>query len=173
MTVNGPTIRLATERDLAALPAIEVAAGQAFADAGLQSIADDDPPTTDDLRPHIQAGTIWVAVDELDRPIGYATASVVDGEGHLDQVSVLPSAGGRGVGRVLVAAVEQWAAGEGFDAVTLTTFSDLTWNGPWYRRLGYEPLAEVELGPELAGIRAVEQARGIDVAPRTAMRKRL
>jgi hypothetical protein len=43
--------------------------------------------------------------------------------------------------------------------------------GPWYRRLGFRPLADAALGPELAAIRRRETARGLDVVPRLAMRR--
>ena len=94
--------------------------------------------------------------EEGDRIVGYATASIVDGEGHLDQVSVVPEAGGKGFGSSLIGEVHHWAEVNGFPSVTLTTFRDLPWNGPYYARLGYVPLADDELGPELHAIRQAE-----------------
>lgn len=165
-------IRTATADDVDAIRRVEVAAGRRFAEVGLDAVADDPPPGRGELMAHVGAGTAWVAVDGGD-VVGFSLASTVDGEAHLDQVSVVPGAGRRGVGRALVAAVAEWATAGGHDAVTLTTYRDVAFNGPWYRSLGFEDLRDDELGPELAAIRAAERARGLDLAPRAAMRKQL
>ena len=166
--MTGP-IRPGRHDDLAQLAAVEVAAGERFRELGLDRIADDPGPTVADLSPHLADGTIWVA--ELEgRLVGYATASVVDGDGHLDQVSVVPEAGGMGFGYGLITEVHQWARGRQLPAVTLTTFRDVAWNGPYYERFGYRALPEDRLGPELAAIRQAEVDAGLDVVPRVAMR---
>ncbi len=167
-TVSG-RVRSATSDDLHVLAAVEVAAGERFRELGLDAIADDPGPTVAELAPHLDDGTLWVA--ELDgEVVGYATASVVDGEGHLDQVSVVPDAGGMGLGRRLITEVQTWARVQGLPSVTLTTFRDVAWNGPYYERFGYQTLADDNLGPELAAIRQAEVHAGLDVLPRVAMR---
>ncbi len=50
--------------------------------------------------------------------------------------------------------------------MTLTTFADVPWNGPYYRRLGWRDLPAAELGPELAAIRRHEASLGLDAWPR-------
>lgn len=170
--MSGVVVRPATTSDVDLLPDIEVRAGERFRQVGLDVIADDEPPTAEALRRHVAAGTAWVA--ELDGVVvGYALASEVDGEGHLDQVSVVPEASGRGLGRALVEQVLTWAADQGFVAVTLTTFRDVDWNGPLYRHLGFVEVEEQSSGPELADVRRRERALGLDVAPRVAMRRSL
>lgn len=123
----------------------------------------------DVLLAHLEAGTAWVAVDEQGGLVAFALASRVDGKGHLDQVSTLESAGSLGIGRALVETVHDWARQQGAHAVTLTTFASVPWNGPYYRRLGYAELAEVDQGPELRAIRRSERASGLDLLPRIAM----
>lgn len=163
------TIRLGSEFDVERVQAIEVDAGQRFRAIGLGSIADDDPPSPGVLTAHIAAGTMWVA--ELDAVlVGYATASIVDGEAHLDQVSVIGDASGTGVGTSLLGCVCAWARDLGSPSVTLTTFRDVPWNGPYYERRGFMVVDETDVGPELASIRAAERAGGMEVAPRVAMR---
>lgn len=160
---------------------LELDAGRRFADVGLKSIAEDPPSDHDVLMVYINDKAAWMAIDEHSQePIGYAVASVVDAQAHLDQVSVSMGAAGRGIGSRLVAEVFNWAIACGYDAITLTTFRDLPWNGPLYERLGFVTLSEaecdkseVECGPELLAIRAEERSRGIDVLPRIAMRRRL
>ncbi|MDY7101545.1 MAG: GNAT family N-acetyltransferase [Actinomycetota bacterium] len=165
------TIRPAEPADVAELQHIEVDAGRLFAEIGMESIAEDDPPTDAELLAHIGTGTAWVAVDEAGDPVGYALASTVDDEGHLDQVSLRPRAAGHGIGAALIEVVCGWADAEGHDAVTLTTFRDVAWNGPYYRRLGFVDVDDAAMGPELAAVRRGETDAGLDVAPRIAMRR--
>lgn len=160
------------EIDVSFLVAVELDAGEMFRNVGLDAIADHAPDDPDSLRAHIADGTAWVA--ECDgEVIGYAVASIVDRHAHLGQVSVVRAAQGIGVGRSLVERVEQWGRERGLVSITLTTFADVPWNGPYYARLGFEPVPLHELTPGLALIRADEAAKGIDLRPRIAMRKPL
>jgi|RhiMethySRZTD1v2_1073278.scaffolds.fasta_scaffold992397_2 GNAT superfamily N-acetyltransferase len=167
------TIRPAGAADIASMQWLEIDAGKRFLDVGLDAIAGDEPYAESLLAAHIADGSAWVAVDGDGRAVGYAFASTVDGEGHLDQVSVARAAMGAGVGTALIDAVCDWAVGRGFDAVTLTTFRDVPFNGPYYERRGFVVLDEAAWGPQLAAIRATERENGIDVAERVAMRREL
>jgi GNAT superfamily N-acetyltransferase len=153
-----------------ALRAIERAAGERFRTVGLGRVADDEPISVETLAAYAEAGRSWVAVDETGAPVGYLVADVVDGCAHVEQVSVAPSAQGTGVGRALMDRARAWAEAEGRPGVTLTTFTDVPWNRPLYEHLGYRVLAEDEIGPELAAVRAAEAAHGLDPATRSVMR---
>ncbi len=175
-------IRAARRDELSALQDIEVAAAVLFADVGMAYIGEDPPLSIDELERYRSRGMAWVAAAGLpggvaeepaERPVAYLLADVVDGNAHIEQVSVHPGWGRQGIGRALIDHLEEWAAGHGLPAVTLTTFVDVPWNGPYYRRCGFRPLAEAELGPELAAVRATERARGLDHHPRLAMVKTL
>ena len=61
----------------------------------------------------------------LDVPVAYLLADVVDGAGHVAQVSVIPGHARRGLGRVLLENACEWALGNGLNAVTLTTFANI------------------------------------------------
>jgi hypothetical protein len=58
-------------------------------------------------------------------------------------------------------------------ALTLTTYTEVAWNGPYYGRLGFQPLADADLTTGLRRIRAEEAAHGLDQWPRQAMRRDL
>jgi GNAT superfamily N-acetyltransferase len=161
-------LRAATTADVPALPAIELAAGERFRTVDLDAIADDDPPSEEELRHHVGQGTAWVATVD-SAVVGYAIASVVDHEGHLDQVSLLPDHSGAGIGRALVERVCRWAAEAGFEAVTLTTFRDVPWNAALYRRLGFVEIATQELPDWLREIREAEDSGELARWPRVAM----
>lgn len=71
-----------------------MAASELFRSVGLATIADDGPPSVESLLAYMSRDDAWVAVGDDGEIIGYATASMVDGEAHLDQVSVMRWAAG-------------------------------------------------------------------------------
>jgi GNAT superfamily N-acetyltransferase len=166
-------VRPAREDDLPKLREIERAAGRLFAGVGMTLVAEDEPPSVESLREYAGDGRAWVRTDGEDAPLAYLLAEVVDGCAHLEQVSVHPDAAGHGFGRELVEHLLDWARERGLTGVTLTTYVDVPWNGPYYRRLGFRPLDERDLTPGLRSIRAAEAARGLDRWPRAAMRRDL
>ena len=157
-------IRPARHDELARLIEIERAAGERFAAIGMDEIARHDPGSVEELEPFRAAGRAWVAVDEDDRPIAYLISELVDGTGHIAQVSVHPEHAGRGIGAALIDHL-------GRVALTLTTFRDVAWNAPYYARLGFEEIATADYGPELAELVAREARTIPSTAPRVAMRR--
>jgi GNAT superfamily N-acetyltransferase len=166
-------IRLAREDDFARLQDIEMAAGRAFAGAGMPSVADGEPFSVAELLSFQSDGRAWVVPDERDVPIAYLVAEWVDGNVHIEQVSTHPDAAGRGLGRDLIEHVAGWARGRGAPALTLTTFVEVPWNGPYYERLGFRRLAPGEETAGLRALRAAEAAHGLDRWPRCCMRRDL
>ena len=81
--------------------------------------------------------------------------------------------GRSGIGAALINTVINDARTSGSSAVTLTTFIDVPWNGPYYRRLGFEYLPTVRETPGLRAIRAAEADHGLDRWPRACMRLEL
>ncbi|MEV6902383.1 GNAT family N-acetyltransferase [Amycolatopsis sp. NPDC051372] len=161
-------IRLATAVDLPLLGELERAAGGPFRDLGMAAVADDEPFSVAELEPYRVGGRCWV-VDVSGVVAGYLVADVVDGNGHVEQVSVLPSFARRGLGRQLIETAAAWTVARGLPALTLTTFRDVPWNAPYYARLGFRELLESSWGPSLRTIRAHEAALGLDHWPRLAM----
>jgi GNAT superfamily N-acetyltransferase len=163
-------MRRARPEDGVSLRDIERLAGERFRDVGLDDVADDEPPALEVLAAYADGARSWVAVDGADSPIGYVLVDIVDGCAHVEQVSVLPDRQGVGVGRALLEQVRRWAADSGLAAVTLTTFTDVPWNAPLYRHIGFRALSETEIGPELSTLREREEAHGLDPAQRVCMR---
>jgi ribosomal protein S18 acetylase RimI-like enzyme len=166
-------IRASRTDDLPVLQLIEIEAGRAFADIGMDAVAGDDPFSLDVLLGYQNAGRAWVAVDGDDRPIGYVVVDLVAGNAHIEQVSVRPDFGRRGIGRSLIEHVATWARARGLPAVTLTTFRDVVWNAPYYERCGFRILAPDEVTEELKAIRDHEAQLGLDEWPRVCMRRDL
>jgi ribosomal protein S18 acetylase RimI-like enzyme len=166
-------IRAATPAELPALRDIEQAAGRAFRAIGMPEIADGEPPSPDELAGYQQAGRAWVTVGQNGRLVACLLASLVDGNLHVEQVSVHPDCARRGVGRSLLRHAAVRAASAGRPALTLTTFSEVPWNAPYYERCGFRRLDEAELTPGLRAIRDREAEHGLDRWPRVCMRRDL
>ena len=152
---------------------IERAAGKPFADNEMAFVADDEPLPAETLLEFVRDGRAWVWTEDDDRPVAYLIAEVVDGNAHLEQVSVHPDHARRGIGAALTDRMVEWAKEHGLPAVTLTTYTEVPWNGPYYERLGFRYLADAELTPGLLAIRAAEAAHGLDRWARACMRRDL
>ena len=162
-------IDLASPGHLADIPRIEQAAASLFP-------AEDLPPPLryrvtdrDYLREAQRGRRLWVALAGA-RPVGFALADVADGAAYLSEIDVHPEHARRGLGTRLVRAVVEWAVARGYDCLLLVTFRHLPWNAPFYARLGFVPLPERAIGPELREYIAEEGAAGIDTTRRVAMR---
>jgi GNAT superfamily N-acetyltransferase len=155
--------------ELEALRTIEREAGRPFAAIGMADIAAHEPPSVEELEAHRAAGRLFVAVDGGDRPAAYLLSAVVDGCAHVEQVSVDPAHAGQRLGAGLIDHLEALAGNR--PALTLTTFRDVPWNAPYYRRLGFVTIEPRDHGPELAALVAREAAAIPGDAPRVAMRR--
>mgnify|MGYP001049867733 CR=1 FL=1 len=165
-------IRLAGACDLTGLPAMELATGDLFRALGMDAVADDNPPTTEDLARYQRAGRLLVA-DDGGRGGGYLLIDVLPGAAHIEQVTVHPNHARRRIGRDLIDAAEHWARRRGLTWLTLTSYRDVPWNAPYYARLGFDVLDQDELSPELRAVRQAEAARGLDAWPRVTMRRQI
>ena len=165
-------VRRASVADLPLLPAIELAAAQllrGFAPESVlaesTSIADFESARVNDL--------LWVA-SAGDEPVGFARVKRLEpGAAHLDELDVHPDHGRRGLGRRLVTAVCDWAAIDGLEAVTLSTFREPRWNQPFYASLGFDEVEANALSDALLRIVEDETRRGLDPARRVVMRRPL
>jgi ribosomal protein S18 acetylase RimI-like enzyme len=137
----------------------------------MPEIADDEPLPLDALARYQQAGRAWIAAGPAGRPVGYLIADLVDGNLHVEQVSVHPSHAGQGIGRSLLDHAAARAAAAGLPALTLTTFTHVPWNAPYYQRCGFRCLGDAELTPGLRAIRRLEARHGLDRWPRVCMRR--
>lgn len=166
-------IRAVRQAELPVLRDIERAAGQCFRDIGMPQIAEDEPLPLEVLTRYRQADRAWVATDSADKPVGYLIVDVVDGNFHIEQVSVHPRCARRGVGREMLDHLAGHATASGVPALTLTTFAAVPWNAPYYIRCGFLTLHDSDLTPGLRAIRQREAAHGLDRWPRVCMRRDL
>ena len=163
-----PVIRAAVPDDLPLLREVERAAGEAFRALGMDAVADDEPPTVQELLGPLEDGRLLVVGGE---PLAYLLVEAVDDAAHVEQVTVRPDQRGRGLGARLVDRAGQWGRERGLQAVTLTTYEHVPWNAPYYARLGFCVVAPELLGPQLRRVVDGEAARGLARWPRVAMRR--
>ena len=169
-------VRPSSPADGERLRAIERAAGERLREVDLTAIAEDEPMSVDELAVYADAGRSWVAAihgDGAEQVVGYVLVDVVDRAAHVEQISVDPSAQGRGIARALLGRVEEYARTNGLTSLSLTTFRDVPWNAPLYAHLGFRELAPGEVGPELAALVEVEASHGLDPDQRVCMQRPL
>ena len=166
-------IRDALPDDLRRLVEIEDAAETTFPALSM----DFDPlpggTSVEELAPYAEGGRAFVAADDADLAVAYVLVDVLDGAGHIEQVSVHPEHARQGIGRRLIERAAVWARAHGYRSLTLTTYLDVPWNAPYYERLGFRQLAAREETAGLRAIRAHERSIGLDIWPRTSMARRL
>lgn len=158
-----PVVRPAHPRDLEHLPGLEAAADALFAAAGIGPL----PPGVGSAEELAGAAAVLVVGDPV---VGFARLERVDGQAHLEQLSVHPSASRLGLGAALLEAAAAWAARSGHEALTLCTFADVPWNAPFYARHGFVELTD--LGPGLRQLRETERRLGLDALGRRAVLRR-
>ena len=166
-------IRLARPDEVPRLRQIEDEAGSIFSRLGLIDEAVDVSFPLDELARLVGLGQVWVGCLEDGVPVGMAIASVREGAVYLEEMDVLPGHGRRGLGTRLLACVCAWAQAQGHAAVTLSTFRDVPWNGPFYRKHGFRDLQPAEWTPGMRAIREKEAQHGLCVEARVFMRHEL
>jgi|SRR5262245_54908411 len=160
----------ARPHDLTRLPAIELAAARLLAGHAPESVLN-ETTSMDILQRAQREGYLWVALAD-DVAVGFAHVEVIEREAaHLEEIDVDPEHGRRGLGTRLVMQVCDWAAGNGYASVTLTTFREVPWNMPFYARLGFEIVPSEQLSPALCAIVDEETRRGLDPTRRVVMRR--
>lgn len=164
-------VRPAAGGDFDDLPEIERDAADRFRVLpDLAWIADDAVEPAHLHAARARSGTVWVATDAEDLPVGFLSAEVIGGELHVWSLSVRRALQGRGAGRALLAAAVAFARARGLAGVTLTTFRDVAWNDVFYRRQGFETLTGPDLGERLTTVLAREAENGLPADRRCAMR---
>lgn len=133
-------IRAPRPDEIELLPHIENAADERYARVGLARVLAMPPASIDSLEAGRRDGRLWVAVSPLNRPVGFALMKLIGGTAWLDQLSVLDRWQGRGHGTALIDRTAAEARRRGHDALHLSTYRDVPWNGPYYARRGFVEL---------------------------------
>ena len=163
----------ALREDIGRLIEVDLAAGQLFAPTGLL--------TNDALQDHVPEAVMLQAIEAGDllkistqggAPAGFALISQRGGTLYLDQISVHPDHGRRGLGGDLVRHVFQIAKQRRLKQVTLSTFRDVPWNAPFYGKLGFREIARKDMADWMLELEKI-QAESLDVSQRCFMVRKI
>ena len=106
--------------------------------------------------------------------IGMIAALPRDSTVYVHEVVMRSEFAGKGIGRVLLKKVFEWAREEakktGTQArVSLTCYADVPWNGSWYRKNGFREVDVRDVGPwHVSKMEYDEKVRGL---PREGYRR--
>ena len=129
-------VRVARTEELLHLPALEAAADTRFELMGIGPLPAPAPPE--------QLAAALAVLVTGDPPEGFARVDALAGGAHLEQLSVHPDHMGQGKGRALLGAACDWAVQAGYPEITLATYRDVAWNGPFYASAGFEEVGPVD-----------------------------
>lgn len=167
------SICLAREEDIPKLAGVERSAAKIFRHVGKHFLLDGPTVAPSLLRSMAASKHLWVAIEEAGEPVGFIGGYELRGSFYVAEISIAEAAQGKGIGKTLMRCMVEDVKIEGFLEVTLVTYRDLPWNGPWYRRLGFEEVEVGLMGKEYERLLEAEKEHGIDIEERCIMRMEL
>ena len=127
------TLRLASEGDAPVLRRIAVAAYQHY----VARIGREPAPMRADYVAAARGGHTWVAAEQDGEIAGFIVLVPEPGYLLLENIAVLPTAQGKGLGARLLTLAEERAAALGLPEIRLYTNEAMTENLAYYPRHGY------------------------------------
>ncbi len=137
-----PPIRPVRPEEVSLLPDLEAAADTVFERLQIGPLP--GPGTIEQFAAALVvlvAGDPPVGLCRIDGITNRASGGAV---AHLEQLSVHPDHAGAGIGRALLRAGCEWARANGYPEITLATYRDIPWNGPFYASEGFVERGSVD-----------------------------
>jgi len=148
-------LRPAHPGELPCAVAIDDAGAEQFEAIGIRFDLSDEHPFVQAERLRwqhaLKMGELFFAC-HADEPVGFFALSTVAGHAYLEQLSVRPDHGRRGLGTALLQAACARCAAHGDIQLWLTTYAHVPWNAPFYERCGFRIVPEVECDPQLRAL---------------------
>ena len=167
-------LRPARSDEIEMLQFIDIKSCELFRGTGLIDLGPQStqlrPIPDDKLRQGLGDGLLWISANERDDPVGFALCSHKPDCLYLDQVSVLPEYGQKGLGRQLVFEAIAAARKHDYKHITLSTFREVAWNGKFYRGMGFKEIPHRRLAAWQLELEAIQKAT-MDVSKRCFMQK--
>lgn len=168
-------IRKTQLSDIDYLGDVERSASAAFKSIpDLAWIAETDVISAEEHSQFVDAESSWVAIESKSHDLsGFILTEIIDRDMYIAEVSVSAVHQKKGLGTQLLKRAFTEATALGIEAAILTTFIDVPWNAPYYKRLGFAILSDDDMPAYLAQKLGEEEASGLHVQKRCAMRKAL
>lgn len=146
------SVREAIEEDKGLLTAIELDATALF--KTIPELADlgESHASNEQLSSWLSAGRIYIA-EHNGNAVGFVAAVTMDTTLYIAEISTMRQYQRKGVGSTLIATVLDWArelsaAAGSKPRVSLTTYREVAWNAPYYRKRGFREVEAPILGPK-------------------------
>lgn len=167
-------IRKATVLDIAEMSRVELSATTAFSQlplAFLQRLPADIPPQNNAFfRSMVVLGTSWVLYDGQEMAGFICTERVIEQNClHIHEFGIGQPFQQKGLGTRLLRFVIDWAEQQHIRRLTLTTFKEVPWNAPFYKKNGFTVISEENLDARLRALLRYEVEMGLPRAMRCAM----
>jgi len=172
MAKESVNIRLARDEDFKFFKKIDKASTELFSQYGCD-ISHIESAGEEYYREITGRHAIYVAHTDTNKLIGFCAVKIADANAYIAEISVLPEYSKQGIGTRLLEHAIYWAEINDFEYITLTTFKDIIFNAPFYKKFGFKEFIPDALWPEIKRIRKAEHDIGLEVMPRIAMRKYL
>ena len=154
-------VRLAKLSDLPPLEIIERETAEMFPPSALPPEHAQPLPEAV-LAAGISASLLWVAECASGGVVGFVLCERLASCLHIAEMDVRPSFGRKGIGTQLLSQACVAAKDFGLQFVTLTTFSHLPWNAPFYAKHGFAEVRSLEQVPHLEAALRHERDRGFE-----------
>lgn len=165
------TVSVCSLRDIEELQRVEAAAARRFRTVPeLAFLAEFGVTDAATHAAAIKNGQAWKVTGSDGRIKGFCYCERHDDALYLAEISTHPDFQRQGVGALLLTEVKRKGQALGVSQITLTTYQNVAWNGPWYRRHGFEIIVDSQLTPELTSCLTHQRDAGLMVLPRCAMR---
>jgi len=129
---------------------VEGAATGLLIGAGYPQFLEGQAPPRADFAKVLAGRTVFVAAGiGDDTPIGYAALGDIEGAAYLNQLSVLPAQGRKGIGSALLEAALGHARWQFAPIMALSTFRDVPFNAPFYAKRGFVAVDPATADPAL------------------------
>ncbi|KAJ9607136.1 hypothetical protein H2200_008208 [Cladophialophora chaetospira] len=145
-------VRPASESDIDYIWAIDSSATKKF--GSIPALADlaASEESPEKFESWLNQGRVYL-VEERDAPVGFVAAHEVNDVLHINEIGVHEDHQGKGIGALLLQAIFEWGQdiarqnNRDVARVSLTTYADVAWNGPWYKKHGFRKVEGELVGP--------------------------
>ena len=131
-------IKLARSEDLSDLKEVELEAAELFSEEDLPSALRSNIIDPNEIEKARREKRLWLVIeDRSNKIVGFALLTQEDNQIHIKEIDVHPQHGRKGLGTRLFKKIIYWAKDHGYQFITLTTFRHLSWNAPFYQKVGF------------------------------------